>query len=373
MTLFSWLRKRTRTSTNAPRGRGPRPAATFRPRVEALERRDVPSTLTVTTTADSGPGSLRADIAAAQAGDTIVFDPGLDGQTIALATGELVLNKNLTIQGPGAPQAPVTITGLGLSRVFEVDGARTRVALSNLNLTGGVGVAGNAASAGALNGQGGAIWNGGTLTLSACNLSSNDSSAQGGAVWNGGTLTLSACTLSSNSCDGAAPVAFGGAVYNAGTLTVSNSTLSGNSVGIRSFDLNEDGDGGAIYNAGTMTVSSSTLNNNTAYQDLGTGGYGGGIFNADRASATVTGSALSGNVAYHDGAGLSNDGTLTLSGCTVSGNVTNPGRGGGIFNDQKGHLTIQSRSSIANNYPCDLYNLGSVSISKDSSVGTIVK
>ena len=45
------------------------------------------ATLTVTTTADSGPGSLRAAIAAASDGDTIQFDAALNGQTITLTSG----------------------------------------------------------------------------------------------------------------------------------------------------------------------------------------------------------------------------------------------------------------------------------------------
>ena len=52
-------------------------------------RRDLLSTLTVTNILDSGAGSLRAEIAAARAGDTIVFAPILDGQTITLTSGEL--------------------------------------------------------------------------------------------------------------------------------------------------------------------------------------------------------------------------------------------------------------------------------------------
>jgi Domain of unknown function (DUF4347) len=43
-------------------------------------------TFTVTSTADSGAGSLRAAIAAAQSGDTIVFNSGLANQTITLAS-----------------------------------------------------------------------------------------------------------------------------------------------------------------------------------------------------------------------------------------------------------------------------------------------
>ena len=66
--------------------RAPKPIRPTRivPRLEALEDRTVPSTLTVTSAADSGPGSLRAEIAAASSGDTIRFDQDLVGQTITL-------------------------------------------------------------------------------------------------------------------------------------------------------------------------------------------------------------------------------------------------------------------------------------------------
>ena len=80
--------------------------AGFHPRLEALDDRLLPSTLTVTSTSDSGAGSLRAEIAAAHGGDTIVFDAGLADQTISLTSGELEINKSLTIQGtPGRPEA----------------------------------------------------------------------------------------------------------------------------------------------------------------------------------------------------------------------------------------------------------------------------
>jgi hypothetical protein len=61
--------------------------------------------LFVTTTADdiAAPpaGSLRKAIVDASDGDTIEFQPGLTG-TITLAGAELLLDKNLTITGPGA-------------------------------------------------------------------------------------------------------------------------------------------------------------------------------------------------------------------------------------------------------------------------------
>ena len=195
---------------------------------------------------------------------------------------------------------------------------------------------------------------------------------QGGAIWNGGTLTISACNLSNNVAD-YGQVGLGGAIYHAGTLTVSNSTLTNNSAGKPpAFDASPGGDGGAIYNAGTLTVSNSTVNDNTAFDSIFGGGYGGGIFNAYKASATITSSNLSGNIAdgagdYNGGGAIYNNGLMTLAGSTVSGNAD------GIFNDKKGHLTIASKSVVVSNTLYDLFNLGSVKISNDSDVGVIGK
>jgi hypothetical protein len=51
------------------------------------------TTITVTNTNDSGPGSLRQALVDSQDGDTIDFDPSLKGQTISLTSAELVINR----------------------------------------------------------------------------------------------------------------------------------------------------------------------------------------------------------------------------------------------------------------------------------------
>src|SRR5262249_56112169 len=93
------------------------------PAVEALETRSLLSTLMVTNVSDTGgtgDGSLRGEIGAGQSGDQIVFASGLAGRTITLRAtkGPLVLNKNLTIQGPGAAQ--LTISGNDATEVFHI-------------------------------------------------------------------------------------------------------------------------------------------------------------------------------------------------------------------------------------------------------------
>src|SRR5262245_10577972 len=82
----------------------------FVPRLESLEDRSLPSTLTVTNLAEAGPGSLRQSVQAANVTpgpDTIRFAGGLSG-TIALKSGELSITDGLTIAGPGADRLTVS-------------------------------------------------------------------------------------------------------------------------------------------------------------------------------------------------------------------------------------------------------------------------
>src|SRR5262249_38682295 len=117
--VVRWLQMIEHRFLRAPRQRqaraGLRPAR-FVPRLEALEDRVVPSTLTVTNNADSGAGSLRAQIAAANPGDTIDFAPYV--HSITLTGGQLVIAKDLTIDGPGANR--LTVSGNNASRVFDI-------------------------------------------------------------------------------------------------------------------------------------------------------------------------------------------------------------------------------------------------------------
>ena len=208
------------------------------------------ASLTVTSTADSGAGSLRQAIADAASGDTITFNLSGCPCTITLAS-QLVIDKSLTITGPGA--STLTISGNNAVRAFQVSAG------GNLNLS-GVTIA---------NGRptdsnfGGGIFNLGTVTVSNSTFSNNTAIGASGAIDNtNGTLTVTNSTFSNNTARS------GGAIENfQGTVTVTGSTFTGNSAG---------GNGGALFNFfdSTMTVTGSTFTNNTA------GGEGGGIYNA---------------------------------------------------------------------------------------------
>jgi hypothetical protein len=138
LSLWNWLKPlRRQSAIGRHRCRHERSLRRrFAPQLEVLEDRTVPSTLTVTSTADSGAGSLRADIAAAQSGDTINFDPRLAGQTITLTSGELAINQSLNIEGLGANQ--LTISGNNASRVFDVSGSSSNVEISDLTIADGL-------------------------------------------------------------------------------------------------------------------------------------------------------------------------------------------------------------------------------------------
>ncbi len=69
------------------------------------------ATITVFNGNDSGAGSLRQAIFDASSGDTINFAPGVNPIQLASNGNELLINKNLTIVGPGADKLAVRRAG----------------------------------------------------------------------------------------------------------------------------------------------------------------------------------------------------------------------------------------------------------------------
>jgi hypothetical protein len=91
-------------------------------------------TITVINTNDSGPGSLRQALFDANDGDTINFDSSLNGQRITLTSGQLNVDKDVAISGPGAKN--LAVDGNAQSTVFYVNPGKT-VTIDGLTVANG--------------------------------------------------------------------------------------------------------------------------------------------------------------------------------------------------------------------------------------------
>jgi hypothetical protein len=333
------------------------------------------ATLTVTSTANSGTGSLRATVAGAASGDTIVLPARAEHYMVT--SGEIAIaNKDLTIQGGGAPGT--IIDADGNNRIFYASGT-TALTVAGLTLTGG-----DLTTAGSGEG-GGAIYNTASAQLTVSDSAFTDNHATvtsasangGGAIYvTSGPLLVSGSTFDDNTStqttgtsnngggaifinDGGATISRsylrdntatvtstgsthgGGAVYiNAGALSLTDSSVSGNTASVSSATTSNGG-GGIYSNGANITVSGSSILQNTASTSMSTGSAGGGgIFdNSPAGTFIVTNSTLSGNSASPVGTGTGSGGGAirrntgtgpTLESSTITDNHTD-GSGGGVL------------------------------------------
>ena len=73
----------------------------------------------VTSPSDQGPGTLREAIQLSESGQTIFFDSGLINQSLIISSAEIMIDKNLTLDGPGFDQG-IKIESDGSSRHFNI-------------------------------------------------------------------------------------------------------------------------------------------------------------------------------------------------------------------------------------------------------------
>ena len=229
--------------------------------------------ITVTTTDESGSGSLGEALGAATNGTTITFDPSIAGQTIALSQ-HVTIPADLTVTIEGPADKGITLDAGGNDVVLMVVAGATAT-LRNLTIMGG------------------------TNTL-------------GGGIHNEGDLTLENCTVAGNQAPpGVNESGSGGGIYSLGPLTLVNSTVSGN-----------DGyEGGGIFYGDPGSALS--LDNSTVVDN--DGGYGGGLAVRDSKAFRLRNSIVANNTAeklvtnncYIESASTS----VTLSGV----NLTNAG------------------------------------------------
>ncbi|MBA3406131.1 MAG: hypothetical protein H0U13_15850, partial [Gemmatimonadaceae bacterium] len=268
----------------------------------------------VTNKLNAGDGSLRQAVYDACAGGTIRFSAAARG-TIELTSGRIIIDKNLTIQGPGAG-------------VLKIRNAAARSGNGIFGVNSGV-----------------------TAVISG--LTAGDGYYQG--ITNFGTLTLTNMTVTDN---------ISGGIINNGTLTVADSIISRNGA---SFFYNwgiintpqENGSGGIRSSfTASLTVTGSTISDNV-------GEASGGIYGS---SVTITNSTIRNNDASSSGGGglfipLGSSGTSTITNSTVSGNYAGDGSfsAGGI-NNLGGTLRLinstvaYNKKGNGNDYGVGIYN-----------------
>ena len=345
------------------------PRRSFVPRLETLEDRTTPSTLTVVNNLDSGPGSVRAALASASNGDTITFAPSLAGKTITLTSGALTADVNVTITGPGA--AKLAISGHDHGAILDVAAGAT-VSASGLTFTHGLAA------------TGGAIDNHGILTLRNDTFSANWAyqGTGGGAIFNetGAHLTVNHVTFNANRATAASGMdVFGGALLNEGSALVSSSTfLNNQAVGGGTSDFFGGSVGGAIANTdgGNLVVTGSTFTGNQAISAAGPYAASGGAIDNDAgltqmqpstayiSDSTFTHNQAIGNPgALASGGALANQGngtTMMVNNVTLTNNRalgggggdgsvnTGGGMGGGIMNVFGASITIDDSTFTGN-------------------------
>ncbi|HBE18825.1 MAG TPA: hypothetical protein DEA78_09130 [Cyanobacteria bacterium UBA11159] len=372
------------------------------------------ATIIVTTTANSGTGSLRAAIASAQAGDTIKFDSTLAQKTITLTSGQLAINKNLIIDGVNTPG--LKISGNNAYRIFDVTTA-SNVTIRNLTITNGktTGVGENGAGAGIrtasgstlqvvnttfqnnyANGSGGGAIFGGfrsktTVTNSKFNSNSTGANNEtgksqrgGGAIAiksessltvtnsiftnnkgvNGGAINtlLSGLTIKKSTFKQNTSTNSGGAIFVDGASAKIDDSIGGNvEISESRFDGNKGvSEGGGLfiylYPLDRATVSNSTIINNRVSVNAQGNAVGGGLRHGN-GELILTNTTFANNIAERQGGGLwvGNSAPVTINNSTFYGNRAESidgkeGLGGGIALSNGSAATNITKTTIAKNY-----------------------
>jgi CSLREA domain-containing protein len=315
-----------RVTTTADGFAPPGGACTLRAAIEAV---DLPGQSTECGTARSGPNRI---VLKAGHYHLSVHPRGGDGN----ATGDLNIRAPAALQIIGARRSATVIDAAGIGdRVLSVSGTAS-VTMSRLTIKGGrtrtpaPGPSGTNGAAcleggnggdGRSAGDGGGIYNTGTLTLKKVSVTGNTTGTGGAGGAGGAQDGAPGCPGGAGGRGGD-----GGGVFNLGRLDIVDSSIHGNVAGAggaggsggggstSAGNGGQGGGGGGIYSLGALSVAGSAIFGNRAGEGGsgasaqggggagGAGGPGGGIFSASGPLA-VANSTLAGNVAGTGGNG----------------------------------------------------------------------
>ncbi|MGB3798338.1 MAG: hypothetical protein WA952_00915, partial [Lewinella sp.] len=295
------------------------------------------ATITVTSTADAGDGSLRAAVMMAAPGDEIVFAPATNGQSIGLMT-VIDIRKDLTIRGNGRDMT--MISGSGMTRAFSILSDAT-VMIYDLKIYDG-----RAFIGGGLRVRAGASLMIDGVQVDECVAFGGRSDRGGGAVYNEGTFTMMNSFMANNTALGRQ--GSGGAILNApgGTLDISYSRINHNLANRAGGGIEDASGSGSM-----VTIMESNINENIVYTAPGNGG---GIHIGSDGDLMITGGSVDMNQAGAEGGGIWNGaGTLTVSNTVIRmneamGNDADQG-GGGLYNNGNGTIILMDSARVFNN------------------------
>jgi Bacterial Ig-like domain (group 3)/Right handed beta helix region/RTX calcium-binding nonapeptide repeat (4 copies) len=288
----------------------------FSPVIEPMEDRALLTTLSlsVSSTAESGTGSLQAAILAANAwtdpgGSVITFAASISQQTINLAS-TLVLSES---PGPekidGSGESITVAIGAGESRDFQVQSGVTAT-ITGLTIS-GYAIPGSAPNSGG-------IYNSGTLTLTGCDITSNSAVGGGGGIYNdsAGSLKIVSSAIASNTAGTG-----GAGIENHGTAWVITSTIDYNGYSETA---------GGVDNWGNLTCVNATF----AYN------FTGGLYDEMGSTTTLDNTIIAANMYQNaDTALASNDDIGGVPVCPASAdNLIGVGGPGGLINGNNGNL-----------------------------------
>ena len=262
------------------------------------------TTATVTTCADSGPGSLRE---AVDAHAMIIDMTTLACSTITLTTGQFVVANEITFKGPTSHA--LTIDANHNSRILIHYGPGGPLTLDNVRLTNGL-----------------------------QSITSHDSAAGGCVLSVGAGVVLQNASIA-NCVANSAFVAYGGAIY-AHDLTLNESVVSGSIVNGTTVH------GGGAWVNGKLVMDHSTIRDNTAIASTGDAVAGGAYVTEE---AQLYASTISGNQAEYEG-GLVVRYNATIYNSTISGNSA-PVVGGLSV----GGLLVLDNSTVFSNSPTSTF------------------
>ena len=290
------------------------------------------------------------------------------GDTIDVASGSYcapfaVSTDNLTIEGSG-PTSTVVLGRAVTGQNAPCDVTTTlvtidpNVAVSIQNIAVDCDDSGSSAT---VNGGGIANDAGANLTLNNVDLAGNATGGDGGGIWNAGTLDMENSALDADTAvgngGGIANTASGTAYVNASTIDREGAVNLGGPAckGVTEAKA-RPAKGGGIYNGGALTMTGSSVENNTAVS-------GGGVY--DTGTSSVANLAED---AIFDNNGPFGSGGMYVDGGAVSlTNVTVADNGGGL-DVKDGGVASLLNASIVYNVPRGITSVAGTTVRLENSL-----